>query len=186
MSISEKDIREREDKYKNLLYSKIEEIISKQSEIIRHIGKTGQYIDIDTDVPNIGITFNNKLIELANEFRRAGISMFADPNEKYNFVDSNFVGTAIIEDMISQLLKGTQVLSEYDSRAGKVTNKRMEKIKALEESGPIKKLFFKIRSFFVPNTVSDLISYSEEEIEEVNSHLLKYKEVDENLWKYNL
>ena len=59
MSISEKDIREHENRYKDLLYDKIGEIISKQSQIITQIGKTGQYIDIDTDVPNIGITFNN-------------------------------------------------------------------------------------------------------------------------------
>lgn len=186
MSISEKDIRTHEERYKNLLYDKIGEIISKQSEVITQIGKTGQYVDIDTDIPNIGITFNNKLNELSQIFKKAGISMFAEPNEKYDFVDSNFVGDAIIEDMISQLSDGTQALSEYDSSIGKATKKRTEKVKALEESGPIKKLFLKIRSFFVPTTVSDLTSYSEEEIDEVNSHLSEYKDVDENLWKYNL
>lgn len=186
MSISEKDIRINEDRYKNLLNDKIEEIISKQSEIITQISKTGKDVDIDTDIPNIGITFNNKLNELSQIFKKAGISMFVEPNEKYNFVDSNFVGNAIIEDMISQISNGMQALSEYDSSIDKATKKRMEKVKALEKSGPIKKLFLKIRSFFVPTTVSDLTSYSENEIEEANSHLLEYKEVDENLWKYNL
>ena len=186
MSISEKDIRINEDRYKNLLNDKIEEIISKQSEIITQIFKTGKDVDIDTDIPNIGITFNNKLNELSQIFKKAGISMFVEPNEKYNFVDSNFVGNAIIEDMISQISNGMQALSEYDSSIDKATKKRMEKVKALEKSGPIKKLFLKIRSFFVPTTVSDLTSYSENEIEEANSHLLEYKEVDENLWKYNL
>ena len=97
--------------------------------------------------------------------------MFAEPNEEYDFVGSNFVGDAIIEDMISQLSNGTQALSEYNSSIGKVTKKRTEKVKALEESGPIKKIFLKIRSFFVPTTFSDLTSYSEEEIGEVNSYL---------------
>lgn len=186
MSISEKDIRINEDRYKNLLNDKIEEIISKQSEIITQISKTGKDVDIDTDIPNIGITFNNKLNELSQIFKKAGISMFVEPNEKYNFVDSNFVGNAIIEDMISQISNGMQALSEYDSSIDKATKKRMEKVKALEKSGPIKKLFLKIRNFFVPTTVSNLTSYSENEIEETNSHLLEYKEVDENLWKYNL
>lgn len=186
MSISEKDIRINEDRYKNLLNDKIEEIISKQSEIITQISKTGKDVDIDTDIPNIGITFNNKLNELSQIFKKAGISMFVEPNEKYDFVDSNFVGNAIIEDMISQISNGMQALSEYDSSIDKATKKRMEKVKALEKSGPIKKLFLKIRNFFVPTTVSDLTSYSENEIEEANSHLLEYKEVDENLWKYNL
>lgn len=38
----------------------------------------------------------------------------------------------------------------------------------------------------MPNTTSDLTSYSKEEIEEINSHLLEFKKIDESLWKYNL
>lgn len=186
MSISEKDIITHEDRYKKLLYDKISEIISKQSEIITQIGKTGEWVDIDTDIPNIGITFNNKLNELSQIFKKAGISMFVDANEKYDFVDSNLVGDAIIEDMISQVSNGTQALSEYDFCMNKATKKRTEEVKALEKSGPIKKLFLKIRNFFARTTISDLISYSEKEIEEANSYLSEYKEVDENLWKYNL
>lgn len=186
MSISEKDITTYEDRYKNLLYNKIEKIISMQSEIVKQIGKEGQYVDINTDIPNIGITFNNKLNELSQIFKKAEISMFAEPHEKYDLVDSNFVGDAIIDDMISQLSNATQALVKYASSMSKATEKRTEKVKALEKSGSIKKLFLKIRSFFVPTTVSDLISYSEEEIREVNTHLSEYKGIDENLWKYNL
>ena len=186
MSISGKDIITYEDSYKKLLYDKIGEIISKQSEVVTQIGKTGQYVDIDTDIPNIGITFNNKLNELSQIFKKAGISMFAESNEKYNFVGSNFVGDAIIEDMISQLSNGTQALLEYDSSMSEATNKRMEKVKALEKSGPIKRMFSKVRSLFVPTTIPDITLYSEEEIGKMNSHLSEYKEADESLWKYNL
>lgn len=186
MSISEKDIKEHEDRYKNLLYDKIGEIISNQSKVITQISKTGKYVDIDTDLPNLGITFNNKLNELSQIFKKAGISMFANPNEEYDFVGSNFVGDSIIEDMISRLSQEIQALSEYDSTIGKAAKKKVEKVKALEASGPIKKLFVKIRSFFVITAVSDLTSYSEEELGEINSHLSEYKEIDENLWKYNL
>lgn len=186
MGISEKDIRDNEDKYKKLLYDRIGKIISNQSEIVTQIGKTGQFIDIDTDMPNMGITFNNKLNELSHKFREAGISLFTEVNEKYNLVHSNFVGDAIIQDMILQLSNGTKALSEYSCSIEEATKKRSEKVKAVEESGPIKKLFLKIRSFFVPTSVRDLTSYSEEELREVNSHLSEYKEIDENLWKYNL
>lgn len=186
MSISEKDITRYEDKYKNTLYNKIEEIISNESKIITQIEKHGQYIDIDTDIPNIGITFNNKLNELVQIFKKAGMSMFVEPNEENDIIDSNFVGNAIIDDMISQLSNGAQAMSKYDSSISKATEKRAKKVKALKKSGPIKKLFLKIRSFLVPTTVSDLTSYSEEEIEEVNSYLLEYKQIDEKLWKYNL
>lgn len=186
MNIGEKDIREYEKIYKKLLDDKTKEIISKEAELITKIAKTAEYINIDTDIPNIGITFNNKLNELSKIFIKSGISMFAETNEEYKFVGPNFVGKAIIEDMISQVLKGTQSLSKYTTSIGKATKNRKEKVKTLKESGPIKKLFLEIRSFFVPTTVSDLTSYSEEERKEVNLHLSEYKEVDENLWKYNL
>lgn len=184
MSISEKEIKAHENRYKNILYDKILTMISKQTELITQISSLRQ--GVDTDIPNIGVTFNNKLNELSHIFEDAGISMFVETNEKYNFIDSNFVGDAIIEDMISQLLKATQILSKYDSIISESTKKRSAKIKALEEMGPIKKIFLRIRSFFNPTIISDLTSYSEKEVEEAKSMLAEYTEVDKNLWEYNL
>lgn len=179
MSISEKDIKE-EDKYKNAIYGEVEKMNCTLSEIIE------QYTNNSTKIPNISITFNNKLNEISQIFKRAGISMFAEYNKEYDFIDINFVGNAIIEDMISQLSSGVKALSKYNDSINNANKKREERIKELEKSGPIKKLFLKLRSFFVANTVSNLTSYSKEEIEDVNSNLSKYKEIDENLCEYNL
>ena len=180
MSISEKDIKEEEDKYKNAIYGEVEKMNCTLSEIIE------QYANNSTKIPNISITFNNKLNEISQIFKRAGISMFAEYNKEYDFIDINFVGNAIIEDMISQLSSGVKALSKYNDSINNANKKREERIKELEKSGPIKKLFLKLRSFFVTNTVSNLTSYSKEEIEDVNSNLSKYKEIDENLCEYNL
>ncbi len=180
MSISEKDIKEEEDKYKNAIYGEVEKMNCTLSEIIE------QYTNNSTKIPNISITFNNKLNEISQIFKRAGISMFAEYNKEYDFIDINFVGNAIIEDMISQLSSGVKALSKYNDSINNANKKREERIKELEKSGPIKKLFLKLRSFFVTNTVSNLTSYSKEEIEDVNSNLSKYKEIDENLCEYNL
>lgn len=180
MSISEKDIKEEEDKYKNAISGEVEKMNYTLSEIIE------QYTNNSTKIPNISITFNNKLNEISQIFKRAGISMFAEYNKEYDFIDINFVGNAIIEDMISQLSSGVKALSKYNDSINNVNKKREERIKELEKSGPIKKLFLKLRSFFVTNTVSNLTSYSKEEIEDVNSNLSKYKEIDENLCEYNL
>ena len=180
MSISEKDIKEEEDKYKNAIYGEVEKMNCTLSEIIE------QYTNNSTKIPNISITFNNKLNEISQIFKRAGISMFAEYNKEYDFIDINFVGNAIIEDMISQLSSGVKALSKYNDSINNANKKREERIKELEKSGPIKKLFLKLRSFFVTNTVSNLTSYSKEEIEDVNSNLSKYNEIDENLCEYNL
>lgn len=186
MSISEKDIKEKENRYKKLIYNKIDEVTSKQAQVIKQIEQIEKEIDINTDLPIMGTTFNLKLSKLSQEFKKAGISMFAEPNKKLDFVSSNFVGDAIIEEMIFYLSRGTQELFAYDSSLEKATKKRIEKIQEIENAGPIKQLSFKIRSLFAPNSIIDMVEFSEEEIEEINFHLSEYKNMEEKLWNYNL
>ena len=186
MSISEKDIREHEEKHKKFFCDANAETISKISQIITKIQETGQDIIIDTKIPNIGITFNNKLNELAHEFRRAGISLYTETSEKYDYVSTNFVGIAIIEDLIYYLSKGSELLSEYESSIEITIRKKTEEIKEVEELGGVKKIFWLVRSFFNPSIISDLIYYSDEELREIDSYFIEYKEIDDSLWEYNL
>ena len=50
---------------------------------------------------------------------------------------------------------------------------------------PVRRLFERIRNFFVPVRQEEL-EYTQEETDLVNSHLSDYKETDNQLWKYNL
>lgn len=186
MGISESTIKAYENRRKEILYQIIRESISKQAKFIMQVEETCKIFDINVSMPNIGITLNNKLIEISKIFKKAEISMFAEPNEKLNMVNSNFVGEAIINDLVAQLAEGIQTLVEYDFSMKKVINKKTEQITALEKSGPIKRIFFSIRSLFNPNLISNVVSYSKEDIEEIKSHLSEYKKIDENLWEYNL
>ena len=186
MSISEEDIENFKNKYKSLLYDQIANFASKQTDFIAQIDKIGQYINIDTDIPNMGISFNHKLNELSRIFKKSGISIFVEFDEKYDLVTPNFVGNAIIEEMLSYISKGIKTLSDYDFVIEKLVKAKNERTRMLEESGPIKKIFFKIRSFFIPSTVSNITSYSEKEIEDANEILSDYKEIDEDLRNYNL
>ena len=186
MGISESTIKAYENRRKEILYQIIRESISKQAKFIMQVEETCKIFDINVSMPNIGITLNNKLIEISKIFKKAEISMFAEPNEKLNMVNSNFVGEAIINDLVAQLAEGIQTLVEYDFSMKKVINKKTEQITALEKSGPIKRIFFSIRSLFNPNLILNLVSYSKEEVEEIKSHLSEYKKIDENLWEYNL
>ena len=186
MNSSPKDIQEYEKLYRDLLYKNIEEITSTQTETLTQIKNTGKYVDIDTDLPNIVITFNNKLSELYQIFKKAGISMFAELNQRNGEIRLNFVGEAIIEDMKSQLSKGINTLIEYNSCIGGITDRKIEKIRQIESAGRIKKFFLKMRSLFVPNIVTDIAEYEQDEIEQINSYLIKYKEIDEKIWNYTL
>lgn len=111
--------------------------------------------------------------------------MFSQKNEDYDFVGTSFVGDAVIFDLISFASRGTQNLADYNKKMKKLTDKKVEQVQGLEKASPIRNLFGKIRKFFMPIKQED-ISYTPEEREAVNTHLSEYREIDNQLWKYNL
>lgn len=187
MSISEKEIKEYEEKYRKTLYEKFNIVISAQAENVPRIKSICKSLNIDiNDLPNIGITINNKVTEMNNIFKQSGVSLFANYNEKYDFVSTNFVGDAILSDLLSNVVKSVGVLESFTSTIEEIDRKRTEQVKALTELGPIKKFFLRIRSLFVPNTVTELTSPPQEDIEKAKSYLSEYMGIDEKIWDYNL
>lgn len=190
MDIDDKQVSEFEDKYSGMLFEKIGEISSKQHEIISKIHNMGKYVDLESNLPNLGVTLNNKLVELQHQFQDAGISIYSQKVEdvgllKMNYVVSSFVGDAIISDLINYATKGTQNLADYDKAIKEVTDKKVEQKQGLEKASPIRRFFARIRNFFLPVNQEEVV-YTQEETDSVNSHLLDYKETDNELWEYNL
>lgn len=185
MAIDSKQVREFEDKVKGLLFEKVGEISLKQHELISEIQDSSKYVDLESDLPNLGITFNNKLVELQHQFQNAGLSMYSQEFKDYGFIGSSFVGEAVILDLINYASKGTQDLADYSKTMKEVTDKKVEKVQGLEKASPIRRIFAKIRNFFVPVKQEDM-TYTTEETETINSHLRDYRETDNQLWKYNL
>ena len=184
--ISKEKVQEREMIYKKVLHKRIDSIISHMSKIKVEMQKISKYVDIDSDTPNIGITLHNKIIELANIFEQSGISMFSEVNEKNGIIGTNIVGEAIITDLINRTVNGVKELDNYNSTIKNVRNKRGKKITSLQKIGPIRRVFFSIRSFFQPKFMSDMLTISQSEIEKSNSYLADYRKVDNELWEYNL
>lgn len=190
MAVDNKEVKEFEDKYKEVLFGKVREISSQQHQLISQIRQLGKYADLETDLPNLGTTLNNKLVILQHEFQDAGISMYSQKVEDYgplklNFVGSSYVGDAIIYDLINYASKGAQNLADYNKTMKEVTDKKVEKVQALEKASPVRRFFAKLRNFFIPVKQEDL-SYTQEETNLVNSHLLDYINTDKQLWNYNL
>ena len=188
MGITKKDVQEYEERYKKILYKSIESIMSNMYDTLntnRRISKKLD-LDIDIDMPNIGVTLNNKINEISHEFEDARISMFAMPNEENEFVGSNFVGDAILDDLFARFAKGSQAYTDYVSNLEEAINRRNERAKALVTTSPIKKFFLKIRSFFVHESMEDAMTFLPEEIEKMSSNISGYKDIDEELWNYSL
>jgi hypothetical protein len=176
-------VKEFEEKCKEKLFDRIRKIISEQAKIISNIQIVGEYVGgLERNLPNIGITLNNKLVELQHEFENAGLSIYFQNN---GFLGGSFIGTAIIEDLIDLAANGIQNLSDYSKTERETKNKKSAKVRELEKASPLRRFFGTIKNFFVPLKIEDIL-YTDEEIDAMNTHLLEYKDTDNKLWNYNL
>ena len=190
MVLSDKEVKDFEDKYKKGLLDKIIEVSLKQTKLNSQIEQFEEYMGLDPNLPNISITLNNKLVELQHQFEDAGISMYATRVENYgplhqNFITSPFIGEAVIQDLISRNGKGIQDLANYSRAMSDISKPKIEKAKALEKVSTLRKFFLKIRSLFAPMK-QQAISYTKEEKDILNSHMSEYKNTDKQLYNYNL
>ena len=190
MAITNEQVKDFETKQKKLLFDKINSLASAQAKLITSIQSNQKYIGTNEDLPNIGITLNNKLVELSHQFQEAGISMFSHKIEDYgpfklNFLESSIIGEATISDMIDRVYQGLQVLSKYSLEFEKMSTQKHEQFLLLEKSGPLKKFLLKLRGFQNPSKQIDL-SYSRYEKQLLSSYLSEYSSIDTQLWKYTL
>ena len=179
-----------EEKLKNELYDKIGEMISKQSQIISSVQELGKSLNLGYDLNNIYITMNNKIVELKNEFERAGISIYSQKVENYgsinpDFITTSFIGKAIIFDLIDYADKGIEQLGKYSETMKQISYEKTQKSRALVIASPVKKFFAKIRSFFKPSKEKPC-KLTQEEIEKLEKYLSDYREIDNKLFEYNL
>ena len=190
MSISDKQVKEFERKYKLELFGIVGEFSSGQAELIKNVQESAQYANINRELPNIGITLNNKIIELSHEFANSGISMFSRKIENYgllemDFIGPSFVGEALINNMIGKVQKATEVFEKYDSAMEQMLNKRKNKSQDLQKAGPIKNVFLKLRGWIMRFKGTDM-SYTRQETEQLDSFLTEYDGMDRELWRYTL
>jgi len=190
MPIDMKEVKEFEEKYKNILFEQVEKLYSQQAELLMEIDKMREYIELEKDLPNIGITLNNKIIQLQHQFENAGISIYSQKVEDYglaklNLVIPSFIGQAVIYDLIDYSSSATNKLDGYSKKMDVLTKERNKKVHSLEQTTPLKRFWAKVKSFFYPVKQDDF-EYTKEETDEVNSHLLEFRDIDKQLWNYNL
>lgn len=184
--MDKKIVEEFEKKYKDTIFSKIDEVISKQYEAISQTTTNARNLgQSQVSIPKVSITLNNKLVELSHIFSKAGISIFSKELEDYDIVSSSFLGDAIIHDLIDKLAESTDKLEEYDKTIGDISKQRNERLLALQNVNPIRKIFSRIREIFV--TVQPVnLSLTEEEQGRLDSSLQEYNDINSEIWKYNL
>lgn len=180
-----------EEEYDNLrkkeIFDLINSIYAGQVENINIMEQTGKYLGLrNIDIPNIGVTINNKLMEISKQFKEAGISIFSEKIEKYNRFTTSFVGDSIIQDFIGKLHQAYDVMDEYVEVSSNVAKSKAERFTPVIRVSPIQKFFAKIKSFFIPVTpiVIEFITKEEEDL--LQEPLDEYKDIDSEIWNYKL
>lgn len=95
-------------------------------------------LNLDIDMPNIGVTINNKINEISHELKMLEFQCLLCQTKKNEFVGSNFVGDAILDDLFAKFGKGSQAYTDYVSNLEEAINRRNERAKALVKTSPIK------------------------------------------------
>lgn len=191
MSMEEKR-KELEEKFKEALYSSIGELCSQRTKAIEMMRKNASYLGQNSvSIPNVEITVNNKLGELYQTFKRAGISMYAETYTQhsaigdYEYVSTPFVAETIIGDLIDNLESANNKFANYVHTMRKVCDKKIEQVTAMQNVSPMKNFFAKIRAFFI-KTEPISLSANEEEKEALDDSLEEYRDLDNQIWKYSL
>ena len=159
-----KEAKEFEEKYKEILFRQIREMCSELTQYIMDL----QEIDSKNKLPNLGITLNNKLIELQKEFEKAGLSMFVEEREGYP--TDSFLGDAIIADLLDYMEQAIHNLDEYTYSLQH----------SFEENMKQNSIWEKIKSWFQPHKQTQPL------LTAGKTNLQTYQKIDEKLWNYNL
>lgn len=136
------------------------------------------------NIPNVSISVNNKVVELSNLFKKAGISMFYSVSGKYNNVNSSYIGNVILSDLMNKLFEATDMLNLYSKKIEEICNSKVDKAKS-NQNQAINKFVSKLtgNNGTVP---SKDIQFTDEENEALDKILEGYKEIESWIWNYNL
>ena len=182
MKINEEDRKNYENKYKEEVFEKIYKIVSLQDNNIRKIEILKKKIGIKTRVPNIGITVNNKIVEISRIFKLAGISIYTEINEKGS-QNKSFCGRAIIEDIISQTSESMDLIIEFYNTLIDILKQKRNKWYGLDQ---IKTVWRVIKNPGKLNNILSITTFSKDEIEKIEANLIEFAKMDDKIWNYNL
>lgn len=174
-----------EEQCKRKLFNKIKDLHSLTTESIYKIKESAELIGLDSNIPNIVTTINNKIIELQNEFKKSGISMWVEKVEDSRELKLRqpFVSNAVQSDILEYYLRAMQSIERYYKVFMNVIVER--NTYPLEKTSPIKRFFAKARRLIIKVKQRNIL-YTDEEKNLINAYLSDYRDIDNKAWNYNL
>ena len=172
--MSENILVDEKENQKKLIYDEIDKIIHDQADLISSLEEIKSFV-------NIGITLNNKLNELSQKFDDAGISIFSESvSEK---IEGNPVGDAIFSDITLKIYTAREYFNEYAFKIYELVKKEYEKVKSY---GNFRKFLYAFENVTIYKNNEDALRIPIHILNKLHMNLEKYKQLDEELWNYNL
>lgn len=175
--------KDSEQNFKNKLFDRILTSSEHVSKILSQIDILRKNVDLENDLPNIQITFNNKLVELSHIFKKSGLSMYSNGTDD---IAPSFLGSAIISDLLGTSINASDSLKSHQKVATVLCTEKVERAKALEAASPLKRFIMGVKNGFRFESTLEILTFSEEETALINSPLLDYKNFDTEISNYNL
>lgn len=111
------------------------------------------------------------------------MSIYVKPVEEYDLVETNFVGDALISELFIEFTSSIETLGECIQTYNDMNKERNLKIKEIENAGFFKKIAYLYRVIIKS---SDELEFQNDDIEQMNMLIKKYKEIDDKIWKFNI
>lgn len=175
--------KQKEKEIKREIYKRTKQIIDKIDEIMLEQEGTEENTR-NNGLSNIGITVNNKIVELQHEFERKGLSMYIRENKELGYYQIPFLGEAILEDLFENVDRGIQTLLDYYQEAVQIVCDKEEQIQKKTNRNPIKKLISKLTGG-TEIRLKEFI-FTKDEIDRLSKLVKSYESINDAVWTYNL
>ena len=176
------------------LYNSINITIKRTVEAIEEINTrpfNAIITKIDKDIPNVGITLNNKLVEIYQQFKEKNIKVFMEYNKEEKAVNMSILPSIAFMHLVNSTSQIVYFeLEEFFNRYEEISDqKNFNMTKITKSKFPfIRKLSEKIWEIRakIDSKVIYEIYFSDEEVEELKDYIENYKELNTTLMNYNL
>ena len=140
--------------------------------------------DLDEELPNVGITLNNKIVEIYQLFKTYGIKIFYGYDEKNGISINGIIPAFIIENLNNDyLLPLIEKMTEYVTTAKVMKTIKETNEEEMQKKGPIGKTIMLFKAMINSN---DSIYFEEDELDVLRKYLIEYKKINEDIYNYNL
>lgn len=176
-------------KFKELKNKLIQELITQNQTLIHQLSENyGSFMN--TNIPNLGISFNNKIVELQHEFEKKGVSFYVSHSRKEgalydNLACSSFIGEAIRDSLYDICINAyNDIFFHINEIESALSNQNSELI-SLEVKKPIFSFFSKIWNHLFPSKKNNY-QINSDILDKLSSIIVQFKESDNKIKEYNL